>query len=279
MGGLAGASDLPLLFPNGRLPSPRYRWVPPTALTGLALVIFGNALKPAAVVGTGASETTVALPISAPQLTTLFDPAGAVGIGLMLVCVAAALFGAVGRFRRSDGIERQQIKVFAGALAVAVVSVLLNLVLYESGLELLANIVFTLVLTPRLIDRGGRAPLSPLRLWCVIRRTAIYGLVSVVLAGIYVGSVLGLQAVLGSEDALAVAGSTLAAAAMFQPVRRRMHRASWTAASTGSGTTHPLWRPRSPPGSGMTSTSKGSADLAAVVTKTLRPDSVFLWLK
>ena len=254
--------------------------MPPTALTGLALVIFGNALKPAAVVGTGASETTVALPISAPQLTSLFDPAGAVGIGLMLVCVAAALFGAVGRFRRSYGIERQQIKVFAGALAVAVVSVLLNLVLYESGLELLANIVFTLVvltlvssiavavLRYRLYDFGP-----------VIRRTAIYGLVSVVLAGIYVGSVLGLQAVLGSEDALAVAGSTLAAAAMFQPVRRRIQgfvdrrfdRERYDASVVAAAFSARLRDDIDLEGL--------STDLAAVVTKTLRPASVSLWLK
>jgi hypothetical protein len=271
---------LPLLFPNGRLPSPRYRWVPPTALTGLALVIFGNALKPAAVVGSGASETMVALPISAPQLTSLFDPAGAVGIGLMLVCVAAALFGAVGRFRRSDGIERQQIKVFAGALAVAVVSVLLNLVLYESGLELLANIVFTLVvltlvssiavavLRYRLYDFGR-----------VIRRTAVYGLVSVVLSGIYVGSVLGLQAVLGSEDALAVAGSTLAAAAMFQPVRRRIQgfvdrrfdRERYDARRVVDGFGTRLREEIDLDGL--------TTDLTAAVGQTLRPASFAVWLR
>jgi hypothetical protein len=201
-------------------------------------------------------------------------------MGLMLACVAAALFGAIGRFRRSADIERQQIKVFAGGLAVAVVSVLLNLVLYESGLELLANIVFTLVvltlvssiavavLRYRLYDFGR-----------VIRRTVTYGLVSVVLAGIYVGSVLGLQTVLGSADPLAVAASTLAAAAMFQPVRRRVQgfvdrrfdRTRYDAARVVEGFSTRL--------RDSVDLDGLEADLAGVVASTLRPAGVGLWVR
>jgi hypothetical protein len=271
---------LPLLFPDGRLPSRRFRWVPPVALSGLALVVFGNALRPTAEVVIGTSEVVVPLPISAPQLTSLFDPAAMVGMGLMLVSVVAALVGAVGRFRRSSGIERQQIKVFAGALVVGLVGVLLNLVLYESGFEILANIVFALVvltvvtsiavavLRYRLYDFGR-----------VIRRTVTYGLVSVVLAGIYVGSVLGLQAVLGSDDALAVAGSTLAAAAMVQPVRRRIQgfvdrrfdRERYDAGRVVDGFGTRLREEVDLDGL--------TTDLTAVVGQTLRPASVSLWLR
>ena len=271
---------LPLLFPDGNLPSRRFRWVPPIALSGLALVVFGNALRATAEVAIGTSEIVVSLPISAPQLTSLFDPAAFVGMVLMLISVIAALVGAVGRFRRSSGIESQQIKVFAGALVVGLLGVLLNLVLYESGFEILANIVFALVVVT-LVTSIAVAVLR-YRLYdfgLVIRRTVTYGLVSVVLAGVYVGSVLGLQGLLGSNDPLAVAASTLAAAALFQPVRsrvqrfveRRFDRSRYDAERVVAALSSRLRQEVDLDGL--------TTDLTAVVGQTLRPVTVSLWLR
>ena len=99
----------------------------------------------------------------------------------------------------------------------------LNLVLYELGYIEDANLVFTLLVLV-LVSSIAVAVLR-YRLYDfdqVIRRTLTYGVVPVVLAGVYIGCVLGLQALLGSNDPLAVAASTLAAAALFQPVRRRV---------------------------------------------------------
>jgi hypothetical protein len=64
----------------------------------------------------------------------------------------------------------------------------------------------------------------------IVKRTLVYGVVSAVLAGVYVVAVLGLQAVLGAfspatSDTLATAGSTLLVAALFRPVRARAQRA------------------------------------------------------
>lgn len=228
----------------------------------------------------GNSEVLVALPISAPQLTSLFDPAALVGMGLMVISVIAAFVGAVGRFRRSSGIERQQIKVFAGALVVGLVGVMLNLVLYESGFEILANILFALVVVT-LVTSIAVAVLR-YRLYdfgLVIRRTVTYGLVSVVLAGVYVGSVLGLQGLLGSNDPLAIAASTLAAAALFQPVRRRVQRfverrfdrSRYDAERVVDALSSRLRQEVDLDGL--------TTDLTAVVGQTLRPVTVSLWLR
>ena len=193
----------------------------------------------------------------------------------------AAFVGAVGRFRRSSGIERQQIKVFAGALVVGLVGVMLNLVLYESGFEILANILFGSLVVVTLVTSIAVAVLR-YRLYdfgLVIRRTVTYGLVSVVLAGVYVGSVLGLQGLLGSNDPLAVAASTLAAAALFQPVRRRVQRfverrfdrSRYDAERVVDALSSRLRQEVDLDGL--------TTDLTAVVGQTLRPVTVSLWLR
>ena len=271
---------LPLFFPDGRLPSARYRWVAPATLTGLGLFIFGNAFVESVTVGTASDPTTIVLPISFPRLSPFFEPAAVVGMALVLVAVGAALFGAVQRYRRSVGIERQQIRVFAAALAVAVTAIVLNMVLYELGYTEDANLVFALVVLV-LVSSIAVAVLR-YRLYDfdkVIRRTLIYGVVTVLLAGVYVGCVLGLQALLGSNDPLAVAASTLAAAALFQPVRRRVQsfvdrRFDRQRYDAGRVVDNFGTRLRD-----EVDLDGLATDLTAVVGSTLRPASVTLWLR
>jgi hypothetical protein len=135
---------LPLRFPDGRLPSPRYRWVTPVMLVGLAMLVFGNAFKEFALVAVGDSQVEVALPMSVPLSTDVFDTISLIGLALMLIAIGGAVAGAVMRFRRSTGIERQQMKVFAGALSVSIVGMALNLILYEMGNEPAANALFAI---------------------------------------------------------------------------------------------------------------------------------------
>jgi hypothetical protein len=113
----------------------------------------------------------------------------------------------------------------------------------------------------------------------VIRRTVTYGVVTVVLAGVYAGGVLGLSALLGVDDPLAVAGSTLVAAALFNPVRRRVQawvdrrfdRARYDASHVVDGFTTRL-RDR-------VDLEELSWDVADIVHRTLRPESIGVWLR
>ncbi|HEU4750873.1 MAG TPA: hypothetical protein VFT54_07420, partial [Acidimicrobiia bacterium] len=177
---------LPLRFPDGRLPSPRYRWVTPVAAVGCLLVIFGNAFRASIAFPTDDGEVVVDLPLHLPLPTAVFDVAAGFGLILMLAAVGGAVLATIGRFRRSAGIERQQMKVFAGALAFSVTGMALNLVLYEVGNVSWANGVFALLV----LVLVSSIALSVLRYRLydfdrLVSRTVSYALVAGVLAAVY----------------------------------------------------------------------------------------------
>ena len=215
---------LPLRFPDGRLPSPRYRWVNPLMAIGLACLIFGNAFKETAEVETPQGEVLVDLPLTIQLPTSVFDNVSLLGLALMLIAIGAAVFGSIMRFRRSTGIERQQMKVFAGALAISIVGMALNLILYELGNEPAANALFAiwvLVLVSSIAVAVLRYRLYDFDR--VISRTVSYALLVLILGTVYVvGAVWLPTRIVGEQSPLFVAGSTLAVAAMFTPVRRRV---------------------------------------------------------
>jgi hypothetical protein len=141
------------------------------------------------------------------------------GIPTMLLSVSSLVL----RFRRSRGEERQQIKwfVYAGILVVGALFVPLLVPGAASSL-------LQLLVMPTLPVAAGVAILR-YRLYDIdriINRTLVYGALTVTLVLIYVGSVIGLQYVLraltGQESQLAVVVSTLAIAALFNPLRRRL---------------------------------------------------------
>ena len=215
---------LPLRFPDGRLPSSRYRWVTPVMLVGLTMLVFGNAFKESALVTVGDRQIEIALPMGLPLSADVFDTVSLFGLALMLVAIGGAVVGAVMRFRRSTDIEHQQMKVFAGALCVSIVGMALNLILYEMGNEPAANALFAIwvlilvasialaVLRYRLYDFDR-----------VVSRTASYALLVLILGAVYVvGAVWLPTRIVGEESPLFVAGTTLAVAALFTPIRRRV---------------------------------------------------------
>jgi hypothetical protein len=147
--------------------------------------------------------------------------------GFPLFSVAALLAAAslVVRYRRSRSIERQQLKWMAAAAAIVVLSWLVSGTLdWGFGIDISA------ILPLALLGLPAAAAVAVLRyrlydLDLVVNRALVYGGLSVALAGTYIGSVLLLQLVLGSltpDSDLAIAGSTLAAAALFRPARRRI---------------------------------------------------------
>jgi hypothetical protein len=175
------------------------------------------------------------------------------------VLALAALASVVLRFRRARGEERQQLKWFAfvvaadlvlipgvGEVAQRVAPVAGELVVFPVGLSMIPVAIGVAVLKYRLYDIDR-----------VINRTLVYGLLTVLLGAVYTGGVFGLGQLLNpvtGESALAVAASTLAVAALFQPARPASKR-SWIAASTGGATTRPRPSGRSAPGCAIRSTS------------------------
>jgi hypothetical protein len=139
----------------------------------------------------------------------------------MLLCGLACLTALAVRFRQARGIERQQLKwlLFAAAITVVILSLSLSLVV---------NRLWLLPLAPAIPVAAGIAILR-YRLYDIdriISRTLIYGLLTALLAGVYSGAVLVLGQVFGGVGSdlpsWAVAGVTLAVAALFQPARRRI---------------------------------------------------------
>jgi hypothetical protein len=230
---------LPLFFPDGRLPSRRwFLFALVMGIVTLTLVILGALTdtltgqdvhyrieNPIGIEGLGPSESLPVFPVFGVLL----------GFGLV-----GAIAAVVVRFRRARGIERQQMKWFLYAAALIpsflvqgyLPGILSSAVL---GLIILAlpTAIGIAVLRYRLYDID-----------VVVNRTLVYGSLTVTLALVYLGGVVSLQYVFrvfaGSESPLAVVVSTLAIAALFNPLRhrvqdfvdRRFYRRKYDAAKT-----------------------------------------------
>jgi hypothetical protein len=263
----------PLLFPDGRPPSPPWRLV--AWLTGAVttLVAALAAVQPTIELD---DSHVVDNPIGVAGLGDPEDSLLSVALGLLVLAAVASL---VVRFRRSRGEERLQLKWFtyAGALLpVVLVGDFLPAaagdVLFAVGISLLPVAAGIAILRYRLyeIDR-------------LINRTLVYGLVTVLLAGVYAGLVLvGGQLSGGVADGTpswAVAGATLAVAALFQPARRRVqrlvdrrfNRARYDATRTVESFSARL--------RDEVDLDTLSAELLAVVDQTVQPTRVALWLR
>jgi hypothetical protein len=269
---------LPLYFPTGRLLSPRWR---PVLWSGIGFLVFavaGNALWPGPqppLLGLAPVPNPV---VYLPQARPLFE----LFIGLAGLCSLVGFAGAIAalvvRFRRSRGIERQQLKWFTYAAALAP----LPAIAYElapSIFGLLRTLIFPLVpisvgiaiLRYRLyeIDR-------------ILNRTLVYGLLTILLGAVYLAGVFGLGQLLNpvtGESALAVAASTLAVAALFQPLRRRIqavvdrrfNRRRYDAAKTIEAFSTRL--------RDQLDLDTLSTELLAIVDQTTEPTRASLWLR
>jgi hypothetical protein len=214
-----------LLFPDGHPPSRRWRvvlWVSATAVALLVLpiAVMGWPDRGADLLGPGPSMGATANPTIAVflLLTNL-------GLILLLLSSAMSIAGLVVRFRRSTGVVRAQLKWFAAAGMV------------EITMQVVGTLVPFPAWVPTTLLAASVSPLLPIataiaivryRLYDIdriISRTVAYVLVTGVLAGLFALMVVLLQGLLApftESNALAVAGSTLVVAAVFQPLRRRI---------------------------------------------------------
>ncbi|HEV2934093.1 MAG TPA: hypothetical protein VGY96_13255 [Streptosporangiaceae bacterium] len=219
---LAGFPLLILLFPDGRLPSRRWRWV---AWTYLAIATASVLATSIAVLGLVIGHHVVLQ--ADGNLASLGSGSTAWMSPLVLgffVTVAAFWLAATGRqvlsWRRSSGERRQQLKWLASGAAICGVfgiwAIATNSAIWQVlilGFAALPLSIGIAILKYRLyeIDR-------------IISRTLAYAIVTGLLVGVYAGLVLLATGVLGLHSSVAVAAATLAAAALFSPVRRRVQR-------------------------------------------------------
>ena len=218
-----------LLFPDGRLPSPFWRW---------ALRVFGAlyvALLAAVAAATAAALAAHPVRIDAAGgLSAIDNPAGwfAVVEHTILLALLALSVAFIGRqllsWRRSSGERRQQLKWLASGAAVAIVSIVVAIPLSTFGtttvlLDWLDNLIWcgmaalpvsmgVAILRYRLYDIDR-----------IISRTLAYTIVTGLLVGVYAALALAAGA-FRFHGPVAVAAATLAAAALFNPLRRRVQR-------------------------------------------------------
>jgi hypothetical protein len=221
--GLALVGYVLLLTPTGSPPSPRWRWWGRLAAAGPVAFVAALTVGPGLVIP---PYDTVIDPVAIPAL------AGAVLVAIVagfFLTVAGLVVGAgslVARFRRARGVERQQLRWLALAAALtgagaAVVGVGMAMgatavPLFAAGvcLALLPLATGAAILRYRLYDLDR-----------IVSRTVAYGLLTVLLGLGYAVVVLGLGRLLPEGSSLVVAAATLAVAAVFQPLRRRIQQA------------------------------------------------------
>jgi hypothetical protein len=276
--GITLAITLPLLLlPDGRLRSPRWRPVAIAAIAGTAASVVGWSLAPDPM-------TQTLRPVAKPF--PLHGVAGVVaetvnwiGWGVLFACVPAAAACVVLRFRTSRGVERQQLRWVVAGAAVAGAAPLVLLPLGLAGL--VPEDVFAI---PLLLSVPLAIAVAVLRyrLWDLDRlvsRTVTYALVTALLVVPYLLILPAATGLAGSSGSLAVAAATLAAAALFQPLRRRVqdlvdrrfNRRRYDAARTVEGFAVRL--------RDQVDLGALHAELLAVVDQTMQPTQASLWLR
>jgi hypothetical protein len=220
---VACAGFVLLLTPTGSLPSPRWRWWARVAAAAAVLWLLGSLVGPAPL---RPEYPDVANPLGVPALSGALDAL----VVAALVVLVGLVVGAVSlllRFRRAQLRERQQLRWLAWGAAVAAMALVaaVGALIFQDDFELLT--VATGVSAAVLPLSTGAAILR-YRLYDldrILSRTVAYGLLTLLLVGGYAVVVLGLGQLLGRDSSLVVAAATLAVAALFQPLRRRVQAA------------------------------------------------------
>jgi hypothetical protein len=296
---------LMLLFPDGRLPSRRWRIVAWAALLGAMALALADVFKPGSLYTYPWIENPIGWVgvIGSAYTTYEFIAALSVlGMSLLAASTLAALFSLILRLRRAGADERQQLKWFLFAAVPAVVCI---------SIVLVQNMVYNL--TTELLS-GGPVELLPWEVWnyivyvamfallivpvvtyiailryrlyeidIIINRTLVYGTLTVTLVALYFGGIVVLQRffvlLTGQQSTLAVVASTLLIAALFTPLRRRIqsfidrrfYRNKYDARKTLEAFSAQL--------RDETDLNALSNDLVGVVRETMQPAHVSLWLR
>lgn len=268
-----------LLFPSGHLLTARWRWVAAAAIAGFGFTTLGGTLE---------TDLRVAPlddnPIAWGWLQEVRDlPEMIAGI-LMLVAVTGSLVSMVVRYRRSRGEERQQMRWITWSAGLFALSLIVAPIFWATpSLEPLWGFLF--VLSVGSIPVTAAIAILKYRLYeidVIVNRTLVYAVLTSILGSAYLATVVILQSVLEpltQESDIAVAGSTLAVAALFRPLRgrvqqfidQRFYRRKYNAALTVEAFSKRL--------RDEVDLEVLTDDLVTMVGETLQPRHATLWLR
>jgi hypothetical protein len=281
---------LPLMFPNGRFLSRRWRLVGWLAATTLALIGLTLAFAPGKLEEYPEIDNPLGIGVFGGSFWDSLNGAGWV---LFLASGVLSAASVVVRFRQARGVERQQLKWFASAGAlVAIGAIAVGAAYILSGdpstdaptsLE-----VARLLMLASLIGLPIAVGVAILRyrlydIDVIINRTLVYGALTAMLAVVYFGTVVVLQEVFrilaGQESSLVIVASTLLIAALFNPLRHRIqsfidrgfYRRKYDAARTLEAFNARL--------RDKTDLDALNSELVGVVRETMQPAHVSLWLR
>jgi hypothetical protein len=279
---------LVLLFPDGRLPSRRWKPFAWSVVTVVFVSAITLAFSPEPIDGLGPIENPLGIEllgffarevdVVAVVEVLLFIPLASVAAGSLLV-----------RLRRSRGVERQQVKWFAYAEVVLVIGTIAAYTISEasSGPSWARSVGFLLTMVGIAgLPIGVAIAVLRHRLYDIdllINRTLVYATLTVSLLTVYFGGIVVLQRLFvlltGQKSTLAVVASTLTIAALFMPLRRRIqsfidrrfYRRKYDARKTLEAFSAQLRN--------ETDLEALSEDLVGVVRETMQPAHVSLWLR
>jgi hypothetical protein len=273
---------LVLLFPDGKLLSRRWR---PVAWA-MGLFFAGSLAVGALSPGPFVDFPSASNPFGVEAIAPAFGVLGVVGAIGGAVCIVATLVSLILRFYRSRGEERLQLKWFTYATAVAFPTPLILSEIAPALFQALGQFLWTLAFLSLPVSAG--VAILRYRLYDidrVINRTLVYGSLTLTLVLIYLGGVAAAQTIFRSltgqvqQPQLVVVASTLAIAALFNPLRRRVqafvdrrfYRSKYDARKTLEGFGARL--------RDETDLDELSGDLVSVVRDTVQPSHVSLWLR
>lgn len=276
---------LVIFFPRGAPRNKLWRFITRAVIGASGGLAVMYAIRP----GRLDAASELVNPLGIEGIRWFLDPAIAVLANLLVLVLLAAVVDKVVMFRRSDGDERQQIKWFAVAASgfpiLFAVSLVFESLFGRNRWGDIDPVVIAFVLGFNGMAAGIGVAVFKYRLYdvgTIINRTLVYGLMTAILATAYIALVFGFQALLTpfrADSDLAIAASTLAVAALFRPLRtrtqsfidHRFYRRKFDAEQTIEAFNSHL--------RDEVDLSQLSSRLVTVVTDTMQPAHVSLWLR
>jgi hypothetical protein len=263
-----------MIFPTGTLPSPRWGVLPWLAVAGTGAWAASEATGE-----TMGLEGELPNPYANPEILRVAE----VVVFLLLPALIGMVASLVLRYRRSSREMRLQIKWVALGGALQVLAILLTWSAeLISPADFPVEAVLVGMLSTLIVPIALGVAILKYRLYEIDRlvsRTVSYAVLGALLAGVFFGGVIGIQALFGASNDLAVAGTTLAVAALFDPLRRRLHgvmdrrfnRRRFDAERVVEAFTARI--------STVTTTEALSSDLTDTLDQTLAPASFGIWIR